>query len=359
MPRQTSGLPWKSHDLPDADCAAWEAGCTPGDPYEGDGQSYGAELRAGSLRKTIKSYRLWLGYLAWRGWLDPALPPLVRVTRPRLRSYFRDLRAAGNADWTIIGRFDDLVRAMRIVAPGEDTSWIRRPDGMSIYALLDRKQRVLLVPDVDVLFAWGLEMMDQAASRSRRSEQLAAYRDGLLITVLAARGRRLRSMALMRAGSELVRRDGRFRVEFSADQIKTNRPDRFDLPDVLAPYLARYLDAVRPALLGGRVESAVWISTNGTPMKENGISQRIQRLSKRRFGASFGPHRFRYAIATTSAMRLPKHQSLAAEMLGVSLSNIEQSYRRCGQLQVGESYIAVLDRRYGALPIVRTARANR
>ena len=73
---------------------------------------------------------------------------------------------------------------MKILAPGEDVSWVRRPDGVSIYALLPKQQRVLLVPDSDVLFDWGIEMMNQATSRAREGERLAAYRDGLLIALL-------------------------------------------------------------------------------------------------------------------------------------------------------------------------------
>lgn len=65
-----------------------------------------------------------MGFLTDRGWLEPAQPPLARVARPRLRAYFRALRAAGNADWTIIGRFGELVMALKILAPGEDVSWV-------------------------------------------------------------------------------------------------------------------------------------------------------------------------------------------------------------------------------------------
>ena len=33
----------------------------------------------------------------------------------------------------------------------------------------------------------------------------------------------------------------------------------------------------------------------------------IGRLSKARFDVKFGPHRFRYAIATTAPLRAPEH----------------------------------------------------
>jgi site-specific recombinase XerD len=216
-------------------------------------------------------------------------------------------------------------------------SWVRRPDGVSIHALLPKQQRVLLVPESDVLFDWGIEMMDQATSVEGEGTA-GAYRDGLLIALLASRGRRLRSMSLLRVGRELIQRDGRFRIELTLDQVKTDKPDRFDLPDALTPHLRHYLDSVRPALLGRQAEEAVWISTTGRPMSDLAIQGRILRLTKKRFGISFGPHRFRHAIATTATLRAPENPGLAAGLLGISPAILEQHYNRASQCQAGTRF---------------------
>lgn len=339
-----SRLCWPLAWWPAVDQAAWALGFTPGDPFDDDPR-YGPGLRPGSRPKIRKGYGRWLSFLAGRGWLDPAQPPLARVTRPRLRAYFRALRAAGNSDRTIIGRFSELTMALKVLAPGEDVSWVARPDGVSIYALLPKAQRVLLVPDGDVLFAWGLEMMDEAAARPGERNGLTAYRDGLLVALLAARGRRLRSMALLRVGRELVQRGGRFRIELAPDQVKTNKPDRFGLPDRLAPYLRHYLDSVRPALLGGRSEDAVWISAQGGALADASIQSRILRLTRRRFGQAFGPHRFRHAIGTTTALHAPAHPGLAAGLLGISPEILEQHYNRSSQCQAGARFAEVIRQR--------------
>jgi hypothetical protein len=323
------------------DRETWALSCTPGDPF--DGLRYGASLRSTSLAKLRKGYGRWLCFLAERGWLDAAQPPFARVTRRRLRAYFRALRKAGNADSTVIGRFHELVMSLKILAPGEDVSWVRRPDGVSVYALLRKTGRVLLVPDSGVLFAWGLRMMDEAATRLTERERLTAYRDGLLIAMLAARGRRLRSMALLRVGRELVHRNGRFRIELAPDQVKTGKPDRFDLPDQLTSYVRHYLNVVRPALLRGRLEDAFWISMAGRPLTSHAIQSRIFRLSKRRFGQAFGPHRLRHAIGTTAPLRDPRHPGLAAGLLGISAEVLEQHYNRSSQCQAGARFAKLVE----------------
>jgi site-specific recombinase XerD len=315
---------WPLNQWPDLDRTTWIRHCTPGDPF--DDPRYGATLRAPTLSFISRGYGHWLAFLASRGWLDPLQPPLQRVTRGRLRAYFRALRAAGYADYTIIARFSGLAAALKILAPGQDVSWIRRPDGVTIAALLPKKKRALMVPDSGVLFQWAVEMMDAAASPRD-------YRDGLLLAVLAARGRRLRSMALLRPGQELIWRGERYRIELTPEQVKTNKPDRFNLPAQLTPYIRHYLTVVRPALLGGQVHDALWINLRGEPWSPECMAQRIRLLSRQRFGESFGPHRFRHAIATSATLRDPDYPGLAVGVLGISGQVLEEHYNRAGQSQ--------------------------
>lgn len=267
------------------------------------------------------------------------------MTRRRLRAYFHELRRAGNADYTIIGRFQELEMALKIMAPGQDTSWVRRPDGMSIYALLPKAKRHLMVPDSGVLFEWGLGMMDGADPVAAPDTWRTTYRDGLLIAMLAARGRRRRSMILLRVGKELIRNGDCYRIEFAPAQVKTNKADRFNLPERLTPYVQRYLDVVRPSLLKGGSYDELWISRLGAPLTAAGLESRIFRLSLKRFGQWFGPHRFRHAIATILALRDPGNPGMAAAMLGISVAVAEEHYKRPGQIQASRTYAQLVEQR--------------
>ena len=339
-----AALSWPMEQWPESDRTAWTSGCVPSDPF--DDPRYGGTLRPASLAKTGHGYGRWLCFLESRGWLDPAVPAFGRVTRRRLRAYFHELRRAGNADYTIIGRFQELEMALKILAPGQDTSWVRRPDGVSIYALLPKAKRHLMIPDSGVLFEWGLGMMNGVDPAVARDTWRTTYRDGLLIAMLAARGRRRKPMAGLRIGKELVRSEDRYRIELTTEQVKTHKVDRFNLPERLTPYVQHYLDVIRPGLLKGGSYDDLWISRRGTPLTVAGLEARIFRLSLKRFGQWFGPHRFRHAIATTLALRDPGNPGMAAAMLGISAAVAEEHYkRRPGQIQASRTYAQLVEQR--------------
>lgn len=345
------------NEWPEGDRAAWELGCTPGDPFD-DALHYGAGLRPASIAKTRNGYSRWLTFLADQGWLDPAAPPLARVIEPRLWEYFQALRAAGNAPFTIIGRFAELRMALKILAPGVDVSWVVRPGGRSVYARLRKTRKHKQVPDSRVLFKWALGIMDTADVAATPYERCRDFRDGLLLAILASRARRLRAMHGVSVGRQLVWRGGMFRIELEADLVKTKRPDAFDLPERLIRYLRRYLDEIRPALLRGRVDDALWINQRGTRLTAKAIGHIVHNRSNARFGQGFHPHTFRHALATTAALHCPEHPGLAAAVLGISTGIVEQHYNRAGQIQASRRLTALVERRdrgmvagrHGSLP---------
>ncbi len=250
---------------------------------------------------------------------------------PRLRAYLRHLIRYGNADYTIDGRFKELQSALEMLAPGEDVSWMCKPDGAIIYSILEMRKRDVFVPDAQILYRWGMELMAKATNISPATPNAQAmFRDGLLICMLAARGRRLRAMHSLRVGKELIRTERGYRIELAPGLVKTNKADKFDLPASLTPHITYYLEVVRPALLADTTADALWISKDHQPLTQNGITSRIKRLSLRRFGISFGPHRFRHAIATTAALQMPEMPDMGAEVLGISSQVAQDHYNRGG-----------------------------
>jgi site-specific recombinase XerC len=354
---------WRFGAWPALDRAAWTCGCTPvapyGDPY--GAPRPGATLRPDTLSKISKGYGRWLCFLDARGELDPDQPPLARVTRQRLRGYFHALRQAGNADYTVIGRFDELRKAMRILAPDVDVSWIDKPDGVSITALLPKRRRPMLVPDSGVLLAWARALMDQARAKTTAPRlRLIAYRDGLLLAMLAARGRRLRSMSLLRLAHEVLQLGEHYRIALTPDQVKTNRADHFGLPEALSPYVRYYLDMVRTALLAGRADDAFWISRDGTRLTAKAIQNQVFARTRKQFAQAFGPHRMRHAIATTAALRASGHPGLGAAVLNITGRTAAQSYNLAGQTAAALTFADLIeDRRRSSRGQHKPARQTR
>jgi hypothetical protein len=335
-------------EWPELDQRLWTESCAPVDKFDDPG--YGSTLREASLLKTRKGYGRWLDFLARRGELDPASDPFDRVTRTRLACYLRDLKAVGNADHTIIGRFGELARAIRILAPDRDSSFIRKPFGQTIYAILRRRKRTLVIPHPLVLRDWAVQLIAAADTKKTVYERLCGFRDGLLILFLCTCGRRLRSVSLMRLGKEIFRTGDHYRVEFRPDQTKTNKTDRFNLPAAFTPHIDRYINEIRPALLAGRPVDNFWIGAGGGPWTAKAIQSQCLALSAKRFGTAFGTHRIRHSIATFAPHMDPANPALGAAVLGISKEVCQDAYNRGGQAHAARLYQEYISELRASLP---------
>ena len=335
---------------PEADRTAWEQNQAPGNIFRT--RAAPPPWSDSTIRKARKSYGVWLAFQMDQDDWDPTEAPAARVIVPRLRALYWFLRDAGNSPITITGRFDDIRRALRLIAPERDWCFVRRPDGDAIRTLQPQTPRPKpLPPDAGVLADWACQMMDEAMAGPDGMEQWLRYRDGLFMAMLAWRARRLRSMSLLRPGYELRSGPEGFRIELTGDQVKTRRPDRFDLPDALTPYIRHYLAVVRPALLAGGTDTALWISRHGRKLSAKSLSERVRKWTGDRFGKAFGPHRFRHALSTTAVLTAPDDPMLAPSLLGISEAVVQRHYNLAKQVSAANTFanlIAERRERYAA-----------
>jgi hypothetical protein len=81
--------------------------------------------------------------------------------------------------------------------------------------------------------------MDEALPiRSPRQRKLA-FRDGLLVAVLASRAPRLRTLATPQIGVQFVTAGDRFRLKFGTADLTRKTRLEYDLPAGLADYIAQ------------------------------------------------------------------------------------------------------------------------
>ena len=339
---------------PAIDRDAWTLGCTPGDPFD-DAPHHGAALAPPSRHKIRQGYARWLHFLDQHDWLDPALPPLERVTEQRLWTYFQALQEAGNAPHTIIGRFAELRTALQILVPGADVGWVVRPGGRTVYSRLRKTRRHKPLPDSGVLFKWAIGLMERADEQPTPLRRCIAFRDGLLLAMLASRARRRRAMHGVSVGRQLVWRGGTWRIEIEAGLVKTQQEDAFDLPARLMPYVERYLREFRPLLLGSRVDDALWLNYRGERLAAATITGICLERTKERFGIAVSPHDFRRALATTAALRCSDDPGLAAAVMGISPGVVEEHYNRAGQIHASRKLTALVERRRRAAVTKRPA----
>lgn len=311
------------------------------------GRGLAGRLRPATLRSYEEAYGAWIATLAEQGELDEGSIPADRVTPERLDGFVASMAERGNRGITIKGRLLGLYGALRILAPDRDWRWVARPGGASLDSLLDTAPRGRRPRSARELFDWGMAVLEGASACSSRYEAAIALRDGLIIALLAARAMRVGELQRLNLGGRLVRGRGgqSWRMEWVPEDRKAGGTLGYAMPEVLVPHLERYLRTARPLLLRGRSTDAVWISLRGGPLAREGLQAIILRRSARRFGGdqAFGPHVFRHALTTSTALDVPETPGLSASILGHGLDVSEKHYNRAGGVMAAQSYGEVLD----------------
>jgi site-specific recombinase XerD len=291
-------------------------------------------LKDPTLSKTAKSYGDWLGFLQRSGGIAPVFTPLARATGNQVRAWVLEMRDAGNRATTMIGRMADLLRAFKILCPGERLE--RLEETVAILSAALRPQAVprsINVPDARVLYDWGIRLMNEGFTLTDGKPAALAYRDGLIIALLATRARRLRAMAGLRMNLEIKATTLGWCFDLPPTLVKNEKPDAVKLPDALTPYIDHYVQVVRPCLLGGTVTEGFWVVGPARTLSEKGLQAMVLRRTKAEYGIAFGPHRFRHALTTTVLLNAPDDPSLAASVLRHSRRVNDEHYDHGGQIE--------------------------
>jgi integrase/recombinase XerD len=308
---------------PAADREAWARGSAQGGLLDeaGPAASWSAVVR----KKRLISYGRWLGFLARTDRLEAGQGPAERVTRENVAAYLEAL-TADCAPVTVWGYVADLAIMLEVLAPEADHAWLRRLAlrlQTRMRPSVDRARR--LVP-VGRLYQEGLTMMQEALAEpvpvrhARPANRLLArevlFRDGLILSFLAACPLRRRSFEGLELGRHLVRHSDCYRLQLEPGDLKNGTDMTVPLPVSLTPWLDHYLALVRPRLLQGRESPKLWVSRQGRPMTCNSLGLRVEKVTSRRLGRRLGMHLFRHCAATSLALEAPEHVRQIPALLG-------------------------------------------
>jgi hypothetical protein len=119
---------------------------------------------------------------------------------------------------------------------------------------------------------------------------------------------RQRSVEAMDLDTQVRRIEGQWHVVLTADDVKTGKALSYPVPPSLNVWIDRYVTVERVELLAGNACDAFWLNWGGEPLRAAGIEKRIRWWSAKKFGPkeAFGPHRFRYGIATVAPVADPE-----------------------------------------------------
>jgi integrase/recombinase XerD len=155
-----------------------------------------------------------------------------------------------NAPRTVFCRVQELRLALSAMEPERDWSWIRQVESRIRRTITPARNRRAGLPSSARLYDLGLTLMKEAErpSTSMPVMQAVQYRDGLMISFLAARPLRRHNFAAIEIGRHLVKQGEQYWIRFEAAETKTHAPIEAPFPAALVPYLERYLWHYRPLL---------------------------------------------------------------------------------------------------------------
>lgn len=343
----------KVADWPEPDRRRWQTALQPVDPLdpflaEGGERS---QHKPHSNRKAEKGYGRYLTFLRGQNSVLDSESPADRITRERTTVYVDELIRQGCASRTILARLQELGEVAVVFGPDRDWSFVKHAASrIRAHDRPARDKRSRLVQS-DELLDLGLRLIEEAPSASTARKAAVIFRDGFLIAFLALRPLRRKNLATLTIGQHLRKGAGGWWISISADETKTGAAFEAPFPPLLEPVIEQYLARHRPHLvaLTGRWAAdpghALWISSDGSPMTEMAIYDRVRQHTQERLGKALNPHLFRDCAATTVAIHDPGHVRTASTLLGHrSQQTMERHYQHAQTLQAHRHYTRTLSR---------------
>jgi integrase len=256
---------------------------------------------AATIAKHQGSCERFLGHLKCIGRIDDSASLAELASEDNLDSFDQVLQLANRSGYTIAGYFADIRAALQRMHPGCSFKYVTCPGGIPMRRQMSMEKRDIVPPPLDELIAWSKELYNAGLLLKGHQRRRLQIRDAMMLGVLCEAGPRLRSLTEMTVGNSLQQRGQEWWIAFEPSNTKQRRAYRARLEPWLWPMIARYLTVERVELLRGQQHDALWIDWSGTPLYEIGVAKRVRWRSKKQFGWEFGPHMFRYAIATDEA----------------------------------------------------------
>lgn len=314
----------KVEDWPAREREAWNAALKKGSVFDKHGRA--SHWKPLTILANAKSYGRWLSWLAHEGKLDPHAGPCQQLTRENVDRYMDYLTGMVSTGMTA-HRLGDLYTVAKALMPAEDWSWIKAAWYRLRHDAKPVKNKAARVVNARDLFCFGIDLMKRADRGEAPSAffQALAYRDGLMIALLAARPLRRENFVSIKIGTHLVRRGESYWLLLKEHETKNEIELDWPFPEMLMSHLERYLAEYRPILLARHprfgngapaAASHLWVSRYGTPLTAHGLYGQIVDRTKQKFGRSVNPHLFRDAVATTVAIEDPAHVMSTKSLLG-------------------------------------------
>jgi integrase len=334
-PRPKLHLPFAQ--WPVEDRRLWMRAVENDDPFS---EAAGARLAKTTVHTRWMAWRRFLGFLAADEPEALQKPVAERITIARVRRYAHHLGET-NTPYSVACQIDAFYGAARILLPENDWNWLRAVKARLYSAAPSGGRSGPVITSVQ-LVDLGLQLMAESNIDPGKPLSMAdaiRYRDGLMIALLAFIPLRHKNFAAIEIGQNLVQEgESRF-IIVPPEDTKTNTPMDFQVPNVLEPHLAIYLDRVRPRMLRRPGLNALWVSAKGGRLSYSAVGPAITRHTHERLGVRVTPHDARDAAATTWAIVAPDQIGIARDLLAhAHLRTLTKHYNRARGVEASRQY---------------------
>lgn len=326
---------------PTADKAAWHGAIAKGDILDGQGPA--AHWAEATKATNKQHYSRWLGFLHHIGKLDRGCRPEERVTPTEAQTYIAHLRAEV-APRTVVSGIVGIKVMMKAMAPDTDWRWLADVCNALNRSSMPRREKVSRMRPTEEIYAAALSELRRLLGTplTRRIERLA-YRDTLMLALMAARPLRLKNFSNIRIGRHLVHESRGWALMIPGEEVKNHQPLEYALPGSLDSFIKVYLERVRPTFLRERMSDALWLTIDGDILDYHSIYCRFPLVTRRLFGKPINPHLLRDCAATSLSTVSPAAALSAAPLLGHRyFSSTERYYVRADRLAASRALNAIL-----------------
>ena len=306
----------KVADWPESDRAAWETLFRAGGIFDDEGAF--AHWSNGSRKKREQGYGQWLSFLARTLPEQLELAPSARVSRDNVKAYLDECETRLSPK-SVLNLISDLFVVARALDTMSDWAWLDRLTKRLKYKA-DKHALPPRAPiTVQEIFEWSRARLKDVEANNDITDLRRAiwFRQALMIGILAARPVRRRSLLAMTVDRHLKAVEGGFMVKFYPEDMKNRQRYSCPLPSALVQPMEHYVSTHRPLLLKGKRSQALWISQYGEPIRPDGFSRELPKVTLRYLGLKLRPHKFRDIAATSIAEVDPEHVGIIRDMLKV------------------------------------------
>lgn len=334
-------------EWPADDQAAWDALFVAGDILDGEGP---ARHWAPATRHTnLYHYAQWLGWLQTNGLLLALAPgqcPWQRATLETVTAYGKSL-LAGRSPSTVASSVIGLKCVLIRMAPDHDWQWLRDlTNRLKTWTRRTTPRPTPIPLSLPAVVETCLGRLEDLRGKSCLGpSEPTAYRNTLIIALLAACPIRLRNLAMIEVGKHLIGSNVQWWLDFDAHETKTREPLRYPLPADLAPHLVWYITHIRPQYRGADETARLWMGRKKAPMSHEAIYGAVTSTSKSLLGTRLSPHEFRSLAATFLSEASASDSLHARALLGHrNPSTTHDHYIRASSVEASRKIASALRR---------------